>query len=291
MSKIFFLTGSARGLGRSLAEAILAAGHRLIATARRPERLQALVQRYGDRILPLTLDVGHADAARLAVEQGVRVFGAIDVLINNAGCASVGAVEDMPLEAIAAQFDTNVMGSIRVIQAVLPVFRQQGAGRVIQMASVSDRIANPGVAAFYASQWALAGLLESLAQEVAPLGIKVTVCEPGAMRTDFARDNSLTIFPSHPAYDPTVGDVVEMIGSPEFLASLGDPARVAEAVLKVAALHEPPLRLLLGSAMYAMGTEADRARAAADAKWQWLSRSVDEPAHGWQTATSNSRLH
>ncbi len=288
MTKTFFLTGSARGLGRGMAEAILAAGHRLIATARRPERLQALVQRYGDRILPLQLDVGVADQVGAAVERGVRTFGAIDVLINNAGRASAGAVEDMPMEAIAAQFDTNVMGSIRVIKAVLPHMRRQGAGRILQMACFSDRIAHAGVAAYCASQSALAGFLDALAQEVGPLGIKVTVLESDATRAGQAR---LAMLPAQAADDAGVGPALKTIGAPELTASLGDSARIAEAVLKVALLPEPPLRLLLGGAMYAMGTQADRARAATDAQWKWLSCSVDACAHGWQTTTANSRPH
>jgi NAD(P)-dependent dehydrogenase (short-subunit alcohol dehydrogenase family) len=275
MSKTFFLTGSSRGLGRSIATAILEAGHQLIATAREPGQLDELVARYGDRILPLALDVTDFDAAKQAVRMGVERFGRLDVVINNAGFASVGSVEDMPMSAILAQFDTNFIGSVHVIKAALPVLRAQGSGQIIQISSIGARIATPGAAAYYASKWALAGFLESLAMEVAPLGITVTAVEPGGMKTDFAEGSSLTVIPSNPAYDTTAAATATMMTSEGYSDSLVDPARVAAVVMKVAELAEPPLRLLAGSDTYAYGTGAEQARAQADQSWKWLSAVAD----------------
>jgi NAD(P)-dependent dehydrogenase (short-subunit alcohol dehydrogenase family) len=275
MSKTFFLTGSSRGLGRSIATAILEAGHQLIATAREPGQLDELVARYGDRILPLALDVTDFDAAKQAVRMGVERFGRLDVVINNAGFASVGSVEDMPMSAILAQFDTNFIGSVHVIKAALPVLRAQGSGQIIQISSIGARIATPGAAAYYASKWALAGFLESLAMEVAPLGITVTAVEPGGMKTDFAEGSSLTVIPSNPAYDTTAAATATMMTSEGYSDSLVDPARVAAVVMKVAELAEPPLRLLAGSDTYAYGTGAEQARARADQSWKWLSAVAD----------------
>jgi len=206
---------------------------------------------------------------------GVDKFGTLDVVINNAGFANVGSVEDMPMAAIQSQFDTNFTGSVHVIKAALPLMREQGSGHIIQISSIGARIATPGAAAYYASKWALAGFIESLAMEVGPLGIKVTALEPGGMKTDFADDASLTILPSQRAYAATAGATATMMKSPGYLDSFADPASVAAMVMKVADMQEPPLRLLAGAATwsYAMGVE--RARAQADATWQWLSATVD----------------
>jgi NAD(P)-dependent dehydrogenase (short-subunit alcohol dehydrogenase family) len=275
MRKTFFLTGSSRGLGRSICSAILHDGHQLIATARQPGHLDDLVARYGDRIVPVALDVTDFDAAKNAVQIALDNFGRLDVVINNAGFANVGSVEDMPMAAIVTQLDTNFLGSVHVIKAVLPVLRQQGAGRIIQISSIGARIATPGAAAYYASKWALAGFIESLAMEVGPLNIKVTAVEPGGMKTDFAEDSSLTILPSNPAYDATAGETAKMMKAAGYLDSFAEPASIAAVIMRVAELDEPPLRLLVGAATYAYGVKADQTRAQADEKWKWLSAVVD----------------
>ncbi|MDM0025509.1 SDR family NAD(P)-dependent oxidoreductase [Variovorax saccharolyticus] len=275
MTKTFFLTGSARGLGRSIAIAVLDAGHQLVATARKPRQLDDLVERYRDRILPVALDVTDFAAAQGAVRAALDSFGRLDVVINNAGFANVGSVEDMPMSAIVDQMDANFIGSVHVIKAALPVLRQQAGGRIIQVSSIGARIATPGAAAYYASKWALAGFIESLALEVAPLGIKVTALEPGGMKTDFAEDASLTVIPSSAAYAATAGNTAKMMKSAGYADAYAEPSRVAALVMRIAELDEPPLRLLAGSGNhdYAMG--ADRARAESDAKWKWLSATID----------------
>jgi NAD(P)-dependent dehydrogenase (short-subunit alcohol dehydrogenase family) len=271
MAKTFFLTGSSRGLGRSIATAILQAGHQLVATARQPAQLADLVARYGEQILPVALDVTDFASAKAAVDSGVRRFGRLDVVINNAGFANIGSVEDMAMQDIAAQFDTNFFGSVHVIKAALPHLREQGAGRIIQISSIGARIATPGAAAYYATKWAISGFIESLATEVATLGIKVCVVEPGGMKTDFAEDTSLSIVPSQAAYDATAGATARMMKAPDFLDSYADPSRIAAAVMRVAEVEEPPLRLVLGNGMLDYARSFEQARAESDARWKWLT--------------------
>lgn len=275
MPKTFLLTGSSRGLGRSIACAVLDAGHQLVATARNPEKLQDLVERHGDRILPVALDVTDYAAAKRAVALGVARFGRFDVVVNNAGFANVGSVEDMPPAAIEAQFATNFMGSVHVIKSALPILRAQGSGRLIQISSIGARIATAGAAAYYATKWALSGFVESLALEVAPLGIHVTAIEPGGMRTDFAKDSSVTLFPASAPYASTAGSVIAMMSAHGYADDYADPARVAALVLKVAELDNPPVRLLAGSAVLSQGLDAHRVQAQADREWAWLSRAAD----------------
>ena len=279
MNKTFFLTGSARGLGRSMATAILEAGHQLVATARKPDQLGDLVARYGARILPVALDVTDFDGAQAAVQMGMDRFGRLDVVINNAGFADVGSVEDMPMQSIASQFNTNFLGSVHVIKAALPVLRQQGAGRIIQISSIGARIATPGAAAYYATKWALSGFIESLAIEVAPLGIQVTAMEPGGMKTDFAEDSSMVILPTSPAYEATVGATIQMMKSPQYLENYADPADVAAVVMQLAEVAEPPVRLLVGGGNYEYARAVEQARVQADAQWKWLTVAADVAGH------------
>jgi NAD(P)-dependent dehydrogenase (short-subunit alcohol dehydrogenase family) len=274
----FFVTGSARGLGRSISERILAAGHRVAASARNPAALDDLVARYGEKILPLRLDVTEPDAAEKAIRRAAGAFGGLDVLINNAGFAIVGPVEHMPLASIEAQMKTNFLGTVNVTKAVLPLFRQQGFGHIIQVSSIGDRTATAGAAAYFASKWAVAGFSESLAKEVRPLGIDITIVEPGGMRTDFAEDSSITIMPTDEAYTETVGVTAKMMKSPAYTERLGDPSAVAGLILRIAELENPPLRILTGARPYTIGTGADRARAEADERWKWLSDTVNDQA-------------
>jgi NAD(P)-dependent dehydrogenase (short-subunit alcohol dehydrogenase family) len=273
MSDVFLITGSSRGLGRAITEAALSAGHRVVATARRPEQLEDFTARYGDRILAVSLDVTDSGAAVEAVQSAVRAFGRLDVVVNNAGYADLGAVEDTTIDSFRAQIDTNLLGVVNVTKAALPVLRHQGAGHIIQVSSVGGRIGNAGLAAYQAAKFAVGGFSEALAQEVAPLGIEVTVLEPGGMRTDWA-GSSMAIPPISEPYRPTVGAMATVIANGPTLA-LGDPAKVAQVLLQVAAMDEPPLRLLLGSDAVAYAAEAAAARADADTAWRELSLTTD----------------
>jgi NAD(P)-dependent dehydrogenase (short-subunit alcohol dehydrogenase family) len=274
MTQVFFLTGSTRGLGRKIAEAVLEAGHSLVATARQPASLSDLAERYGERILPIALDVTDAAGAQAAVAAGVAAFGRIDVVVNNAGYANLAAIEDITAADFREQIDANLLGVVNVTKAALPVLRAQGGGRIIQVSSIGGRLATPGLAAYQAAKWAVGGFSEVLARETAPLGIKVTVLEPGGMQTDWA-GSSMRVPPISEPYRQTVGAMArahEDIGSG---SALGDPAKVAQVVLEVAAMDEPPLRLILGSEAYAYATTAAQARAESDAAWRHLSVSTD----------------
>jgi NAD(P)-dependent dehydrogenase (short-subunit alcohol dehydrogenase family) len=274
MPQVFFLTGSSRGLGRQVAEAVLAAGHYLIATARNPASLADLADRYGRQVLPVGLDVTDPAAAVAAVTAGTEAFGRIDVVVNNAGYANLAAVEDISLDDFREQVDANLFGVVNVTKAALPVLRAQGGGHIIQVSSVGGRLATAGLSAYQAAKWAVGGFSEVLAREVGPLGIKVTVLEPGGMRTDWA-GSSMRVPPISEPYQPTVGAMAAMHGEIGSDDALGDPAKVAQVVLAVAEMAEPPLRLILGSEAYAYATAAARARAESDAAWHDLTVSTD----------------
>jgi NAD(P)-dependent dehydrogenase (short-subunit alcohol dehydrogenase family) len=193
----------------------------------------------------------------------------------------------MTIDAFRAQIDTNLLGVVNVTKAALPVLREQGSGHIIQICSLGGRIANPGLSAYQAAKFAVGGFSEALAQEVAPLGIKVTVLEPGGMRTDWA-GSSTTIPPVSEPYEPTVGAVAALMHG-RSAGPVGDPAKVAAAVLQVAAMDEPPLRLLLGSDAVAYAEAAAQALAAADASWRNLSLSTDRDDLRPATALGSSR--
>jgi NAD(P)-dependent dehydrogenase (short-subunit alcohol dehydrogenase family) len=274
MSEVFLITGSSRGLGRAITEAALEAGHRVAATARRPEQLDDLAARYGDPLATIALDVTDYDAATRAVQQTVETFGRLDVVVNNAGYADLASVEDMTIDAFRAQIDTNLLGVVNVTKAALPVLRRQGSGHIIQVSSLGGRIANAGLSAYQAAKFAVGGFSEALAQEVAPLGIKVTVLEPGGMRTDWA-GSSMTIPPISEPYSQTVGALASIMHGGSGQGPAGDPAKVADVLLQVAAMDEPPLRLLLGSDAVTYAKAAAQARADADAAWRELSATTD----------------
>lgn len=273
MAKVFLVTGSSRGLGRQIVEKALVAGHRVVATARRPEQLSDLVERYGSQVRAIGLDVTDPVAARGAVATAVAEFGRLDVVVNNAGYANTAAVEDITDADFREQVDTNLFGVVNVTKAALPVLREQGEGHIIQVSSVGGRMTTPGLSAYQAAKFAVGGFSEALAQEVAPLGIKVTVLEPGGMRTDWA-GSSMTIPPISAPYEQTVGRMVRLHSDmPD--RSAGDPAKVADLVLTVADLPEPPLRLLVGSDAYNYAQQVARARMASDEEWRELSVSTD----------------
>ena len=274
MSQVFFLTGSSRGLGRQVAESVLAAGHSLVATARNPASLADLTDRYGRQVLPVALDVTDPVAAQAAVAAGTEAFGRIDVVVNNAGYANVAAVEDISLGDFREQVEANLFGVVNVTKAALPVLRAQGGGHIIQVSSIGGRLATPGLSAYQAAKWAVGGFSEVLAREVGPLGIKVTVLEPGGMRTDWA-GSSMRVPPVSEPYGPTVGAMAAMHRETGSDDALGDPAKVAQVVLAVAGMAEPPVRLILGSEAYAYATAAARARAESDAAWHDLTVSTD----------------
>src|SRR5580693_5004391 len=273
MALVWLITGSARGLGRAIAEGVLAAGDKLIATARNPQQLSDLVERYGDHVRAVALDVTDERAAIAAVQLAVDVFGRLDVLVNNAGYGNLAAIEDTTIQDFRAQLETNLFGVVNLTKAAIPVMRRQRAGRILQFSSVGGRVGPIGRGAYAAAKWGVEGFSEVLAKEVGPFGVKVTIIEPGGFRTDFA-GSSTTIAPDNPAYAATVGAVARF-QSEYNGAQPGDPAKAAAALLHVATLDEPPLRLPLGSDAARAVAESDRARAEADKKWRQLSESTD----------------
>lgn len=274
-SKIWFLTGASRGLGRKIAEEVLAAGNCLVATARRVDELNDLATRYGDRVCTARLDVTDPEAARAAVRLAVMRFGRLDVLVNNAGYADVASIEDMSEESFNAQINTNFFGVVNLTRAVLPIMRAQGSGHIMQISSVGGRIGGPGLGAYQSAKWAVNGFSEVLAKEVRGLGIKVTVAEPGGMRTDWAgtsMDVPEISIPYKPVIEPTVARLREADGRQP-----GDPERIARVLIDVAAMPEPPLRLLLGTDAVAVAAMAANLLAESDARWRDISESVAYP--------------
>ncbi|CAI0745118.1 oxidoreductase [Serratia entomophila] len=285
-SQVWLITGSSRGLGQQLAQAVLAAGHRLVATARQPQQLQALADRYGDQVVTVALDVTDAAAAQRAVQTAVERFGRLDVLVNNAGYGNIAPVEEADEADFRAQIDTNFYGVFNVTRAALPLLRRQGGGHIIQISTIGARLGVPGLSAYHTAKWAVEGFSESLAKEIAPFGVKLTMVEPGGFRTDWA-GSSMTIAPIGAAYQPTLGPMLDYLQQHNGHQP-GDPAKAAQAILQLAALEKPPLRLLLGSDAVHLAGQVLAERAAEDAAFRALSLSTDrddsQPDHAAMAA-------
>src|ERR1700712_3691849 len=223
MTKIWFITGSSRGLGRSLTEAVLAGGDKVAATARNTETLNDLVEKYGEQILPVQLDVTDYQRVHEAVADTVAHFGKIDVLVNNAGFGITGAAEAFTDEQVRSQLETNLYAPIEVTRAVLPHMRKQRSGHILQISSIGGRVGNAGLTMYQAAKFGLGGFSEALAKEVAPLGIYVTCVEPGGFRTDWA-GASMTYAPQVEGYETTVDARQEYFTSGKF-SPMGDPEK------------------------------------------------------------------
>ncbi|MGL5872952.1 MAG: oxidoreductase [Xenococcaceae cyanobacterium] len=244
-SKVWLITGCSTGFGRSLAEAVLQSGNRVIATARHTEKLEDLVYRYPQQVCTLGLDVTKKDNIRSAISQAKDVYGRIDVLVNNAGYGSMGAIEEQSDEAIKRQFDTNLFGAINMMREVLPLMRSQRRGHILNISSVGGVVSMAGAGIYCSTKFALEAVSEALAQEVAPLGIKVTIVEPGAFRTDFGGRSLSTPEQTMPDYAETSGKMIQWVQDIDGKQP-GDPAKAAQAMIKVVASENPPLRLALG---------------------------------------------
>lgn len=271
MSKVILISGASRGLGRAITEAALAAGHCVVAGVRSATALSDLTSREPDRLAVIELDVTNDEQARAAVATAVERFGRLDVLVNNAGYANMSAIEDVDIDDFRAQIETNFFGVVRLTRAALPVMRGQRAGHIVQISSVGGRLVRPGLAAYQSAKWAVTGFSGVLAEEVAPLGIKVTVLEPGGMRTDWA-GSSMRVAPVRDEYAATVGAAASL-SNPNVLGA-SDPAKVAGLLLEVIGMAEPPSRLLVGPDAYRYATAAGRDLLAADERWQALSVST-----------------
>jgi len=274
--KVWFITGASRGLGRAIAEAALAAGHSVAASARSIRALRSLQDAYADRVLPLPLDVSDPAQVDSAVASALDHFGHIDVVVNNAGYANIAPVEQIELDDIRAQVDAVFYGTVYVTRALLPHLRARRSGHIIQIVSTGGRITVPGLAAYHAAKFAVEGFSGALRQEVEPLGITVTLAEPGAMRTDYA-GSSMTVRSFDQDYDATVGATAHHLRSNTGREPI-DPDRVASVVLDVAEMDAPPFHLVLGSTPVRYIAEAMQATVDEDRRWAALGRSVDFPA-------------
>ena len=263
MKKTWFITGASRGFGRTWTEAILQRGDQVAATARDAASLADLQERFGDLVLPLALDVTDAAQVRRAVAQAHAHFGRLDVILNNAGYSLVGTVDEVSEEEVRAQFDTNYFGTLRVIQAALPLLRAQGSGHIVGVSSGVGLVAFPLIGTYCATKWAFEALHDSLSQEVNAFGIKVTLIEPGAYATEFGSPASLKMAAGMEEYAGLRQQVFGRLGSME----RGNPQATVGPLLKVIDAENPPLRFNLGSGNLPMVRAAYAERLASWESW------------------------
>jgi NAD(P)-dependent dehydrogenase (short-subunit alcohol dehydrogenase family) len=272
MSKVWLITGSSRGLGRSLAEAVLAHGDRLVATARKPEQLGDLVEKYREQVRAIALDVTRPEQARAAVATAVEAFGRLDIVVNNAGYANVGSIEELSEEDWHAQIETNLWGVINVTRAALPILRKQRSGHFLQISSIGGRSGTAGLGPYQTSKWAIEGFSEVLLREITPLGIKVTLIEPGGFRTDWA-GSSMSYTQPGEDYQSTIQAFIDYHNRAG--SEPGDPDKGAQAILSIVDEEQPPLRLLLGTDAIQIARSVDQAKLDETERWLGLSLSTD----------------
>jgi len=244
--RTWLITGVSSGFGRAVAVAALAAGDQVVGTVRTEAARAAFTAMAPDNAIAMMLDVTDEAAVHATVAAAEELTGGIDILVNNAGYGLVGGIEEASVAEIRAQFEVNVYGAVAVMQAVLPYMRARKAGRILAVTSVSGLVGWPSLGIYSGSKFALEGICETLAQEVEPLGIKVTMIEPGGFRTEFAKGSRIRTARIIDDYDATVGQSRRILAE-HAGHEVGDPAKAAEAILTVAAEDAPPLRLLLGA--------------------------------------------
>lgn len=271
---VWLITGCSKGFGRSIAEEALSKGYRVVATARNPNELGDLVAKYGDSVLPLQLDVTKPDQIKAVIKAGTEKFERIDVLINNAGYGYVGAIEEGNEADVQVLFQTDLFSPIALIKQVLPGMRERGRGHIVNISSIGGLVSFPGLGYYNAVKAGVEAMSDALAQEVAPLGINVTVVAPGAFRTDF-RGNSLKVARS------TISDYADTAGKARsgipagHGKQRGDPVKGAQAIITAVESEAPPVHLLIGSdAIDQLRGKLDAMRAETDA-WEELTRGTD----------------
>lgn len=273
--KVWFITGASRGFGALMTKEALAAGDAVVATARNPK---SVTDKFGDHpnLVAVALDVTDEGQAREAAAKAVERFGRIDVLANNAGYGLLGAVEEATAEEVERLYATNVFGLLKVTRAVLPYMRRQRSGHILNFSSIGGYFGYPGWGVYGSTKFAVEGLSESLAAELEPFGIKVTIIEPGFFRTDFLADNSLAVSPaSIPDYIGTpVGNMRDFAADANH-AQPGDPARLAAGVITLVKAANPPLRMPFGSDTVAKIEEQNASVAKELAEWRELAVSTD----------------
>jgi NAD(P)-dependent dehydrogenase (short-subunit alcohol dehydrogenase family) len=266
--KTWFITGTSRGFGREWTIAALDRGDKVAATARDKSSLDDLVPKYGDAILPMTLDVTDREAAFDSVRQARAHFGRLDVVVNNAGYGQFGMVEELSEQEARAQIETNLFGALWVTQAALPILRAQGSGHILQVSSIGGISAFPNIGMYHASKWALEGLSQALAQEVKSFGVKVTLIEPGGYSTDWGGSSARHATPL-PAYDGVREEAAQ--ARARRVSAPGDPVASAPALLQIVDAEEPPLRVFFGEAPLAIATKDYESRLDTWRKWEPVS--------------------
>ncbi len=274
-NRVWFITGASKGFGFEIAKAVIAHGDKVVATARRPETLTELKVLAPDRVVTVALDVTDKSAVEAAIDTAKTAFGRIDVLVNNAGYGLQGAVEEVTDEQIRRQFETNVFGLLEVTRAALPLLRSQGSGHIINFSSVGGVVSFPSLGIYHGTKYAVEGISEALAQEVAPLGIKVTIVEPGGFRTDW-NAGSMDRAEAMDAYSATVGMMRQMSAKSQGRES-GDPVKLAQAMIQLVESENPPLRLVLGSDAYHVIQQKFQKQLAEMQTWETLTLSTDFP--------------
>ncbi|WP_207534513.1 SDR family NAD(P)-dependent oxidoreductase [Desertivirga arenae] len=273
-NKVWLVTGSGNGLGRSITEAALTVGHTVIATARNIGQLSGLKAKYADRLLVAELDVNNEQQAADVVQVAVSQFGRIDVLVNNAGYGDNRPFEQVPADEFRKLVETCFFGVVTLTREVLPYMRKQKSGHIIQISSAGGRMATPGNAAYHAAKWAVGGFTESLAQETAAFGVKVTALEPGGIRTNWGKKAFADPIDLLPEYESTVGATTKFLEN-YWGNENSDPEKVAQIVLKVSESDQLPPHLLVGSdAFHLVKENSDKAWKEAE-KWKELTAYAD----------------
>ena len=268
--KVWLITGCSTGFGRALAEAVLKKGDEVLATAREPEQLGALIDRYPKIAKAVRLDVTLSQDIQAAVDAAIATFGRIDVLVNNAGYGLIGALEEVSDTDIRRQFETNFFGVLRMLRAVLPLMRQQGSGHIVNMSSTAGLVGFGGSSIYCGTKFALEGMSEALAKEVESFGIKVTLIEPGAFRTDFNGRSLAAAEQSIDAYATVSGASLQWFKDMDG-KQLGNPRSAAQAIIQAVESPHPPMRLALGTDAMSLIQE----------KLEWVKTDLD----AWQQVT------
>jgi len=272
---VWFVTGASRGFGLEIVREALSRGHQVVATARRSDGIGDLLPEAGDRLLALDLDVTDEAQAKRVVDAAVERFGRIDVVVNNAGRGLLGAVEEGSDQAVRAAFEVNVHGTLNVQRAVLPLLREQRSGHIVNISSVAGVVGIPGWGLYNATKFAMEGFSEAMSLELAPLGVRVTLIEPGYFRTDFldatSLDTEATIIDDYATTAGATRTHAEGVNH----AQLGDPVKGAKAIVDIAETPQPPLRLILGSDAYGFTQAKLDTQIAELHAWRKVSESTD----------------
>jgi NAD(P)-dependent dehydrogenase (short-subunit alcohol dehydrogenase family) len=274
MSKVWLITGASRGLGRSILEAALQDGGKVLATARDTTRFADLQARYGERLVTFELDVTNEQQAKEAVSEAVIRFDRLDVLINNAGFGHIQPFEHIPAEDFRAQIETNLFGVVNLTHAAIPVMRAQGGGHIFQVSSAGGRISSPGLSAYQAAKWAVGGFSDVVGREVAPFGIQVCTLEPGGMRTEWGHEARSTLGQLDNDYQVSMADFKALIDA--YVGhEVGDPERIAKLIVALASRTTLPARLLLGSDAYQAVEAEEKVRSETMQRWKPVTLAAD----------------